>query len=249
MATEKQIKAFIEEIAPKAQKAYKVLGKVKPSICIGMACVESAYGTAGSAKHHSYIGQKVGTGKTATKYWNGAFFTSRTSEEYTVGKHTAIKAAFRAYDSMEQCVFNYYELLNTKLYAKVLASSNYFDQMKQIKSCGYMTSSTEVNSVLSLVKKYNLTKYDALDASKPAKKAEPKELLNPYKEPSCNVKKGSKGDSVKWVQFELIGNGYKVAIDGIFGVNTEAAVKAFQKWVGLTADGIVGAKTRKALKA
>lgn len=159
MATETQIKKFIAEIAPIAQKAYKTLGKVKPSVCIGMACVESAYGTAGSCKHHSYFGQKVGTGKTATKYWDKKYFTSGTKEEYTVGVHTTIKAMFRAYSSMEQCVFNFYELLNSKLYARV--TDTYYDtQMKQIKMCGYMTSSTEVNSVLRIIQKYNLTQYD-----------------------------------------------------------------------------------------
>ena len=78
MASSEQVKKFITEIAPLAQKAFLELGKVHPSICIGMACVESAYGTAGSCKYHSYLGQKVGTGKTATKYWNGTFFTSKT---------------------------------------------------------------------------------------------------------------------------------------------------------------------------
>lgn len=34
-----QAKAFIQEIAPSAQKAYKELGKVLPSVCIGMAIV------------------------------------------------------------------------------------------------------------------------------------------------------------------------------------------------------------------
>ena len=98
MATEKQIKDFIKEIAPYAQKAYKELGKVLPSVCIGMACVESAYGTSKIMReHHAFFGQKVGSGKTATKYWQGAFFTSKTKEEYTVGTHTVITSAFRAY--------------------------------------------------------------------------------------------------------------------------------------------------------
>ena len=160
MATATQIKSFIEEIAPLCQSAYKIVGKVKPSVAIGMACVESAYGTAGSCKHHSYFGQKVGTGRTATKYWNGKFFTSKTKEEYTIGTHTTIKAAFRAYNSMQECVLNYYELLNTSLYSRVKATSDYREQMQQIKACGYMTSSTEVNSVLTIISKYNLTKYD-----------------------------------------------------------------------------------------
>ena len=68
---------FINQIAPLAQKAYKTLGKVHPSVCIAMACVECANGNAGSVKHNSLLGQKVGTGKTATKYWSGKFFTSK----------------------------------------------------------------------------------------------------------------------------------------------------------------------------
>ena len=96
MATQAQVNKFISEIAPCAQKAYAIIGKVLPSVCIGMACVESAYGTAGSVKYHSYLGQKVGTGKTAKKYWGGKFFKSKTKEEYTIGVHTTIVDAFRA---------------------------------------------------------------------------------------------------------------------------------------------------------
>lgn len=160
MATKTQIKNFIAQIAPIAQEAHKELGKVLPSVAVGMACVECGYGTAGSCKHHSYLGHKVGSGKTATKYWGGKFFTSRTGEEYTVGVHTTITAAFRAYDSMKQCVFNFYELLNTNLYKGVKAGVDYKTQMKQIKAAGYMTSSTEVNSVISIIEKYGLTAWD-----------------------------------------------------------------------------------------
>lgn len=40
---------------------------------------------------------------------------------------------------------------------------------------------------------------------------------------------------------------YKGSVDGVFGAGTKNAVIAFQKSRGLTADGIVGAKTAKAL--
>ena len=126
-----------------------------------MACIESGFG--GSKlmySHNAVLGQKVGSGKTATKYWSGQFFTSKTKEEYTIGVHTTITSAFRAYDSLRQCIFNYYELLNTSLYKNVLATSDYATQMVQIKQCGYMTSSKEVNSVLQTIAKYNLTIYD-----------------------------------------------------------------------------------------
>lgn len=165
MATREQQIKFINEAIPCAQAAYAIYGKVLPSVAVGMACVECGYGAAGSVKWHSYLGQKVGTGKTATKEWGGKFFLAKTKEEYTVGTHTVIEDAFRAYDNMAQCFRNYYELLNTKLYARVQAGVDYKTQMQQIKWCGYMTSSTEVNSVISIIEKFGLTQYDAVGAS------------------------------------------------------------------------------------
>ena len=161
-----QAKAFIQEIAPSAQKAYKELGKVLPSVCIGMAIVESGAGTSSiMRKYNAFLGHKVGSGKTATKYWGGKFFVARTREEYTVGTHTVIKDAFRAYDSTEQCIFNFYELLNTSLYNRVQSGVDYKTQMSQIKKCGYMTSSTEVDTVINRINKYDLTKYDNISVS------------------------------------------------------------------------------------
>ena len=64
MASSAVQKAFIKEIAPHAQAAYKALGKVYPSICIAMACVESGYGTSSiMRKYNAFLGQKVGTVK------------------------------------------------------------------------------------------------------------------------------------------------------------------------------------------
>lgn len=53
------------------------------------------------------------------------------------------------------------------------------------------------------------------------------------------IKLGSKGEDVKFLQQTL---GIS-PVDGDFGPKTEAAVKAFQKSKGLTADGIVGRYT------
>lgn len=62
------------------------------------------------------------------------------------------------------------------------------------------------------------------------------------------LKQGSRGDSVKTVQQKLIRWGYlKGSADGIFGAKTKAAVIAFQKKNGLTADGIIGTRTAQAL--
>lgn len=249
MATETQIKAFINKIGPCAVEAYKTLGKILPSVCIGMACVESAYGTAGSAIYNSYLGHKVGSGKTATKYWNGRFFSSETKEEYKIGTHKVITAAFRTYDSMQQCVLNYYELLNTKLYSKVTAGVDYKTQMQQIKACGYMTSSTEVNTVIKLIQKYRLYEWDNEVLSSIGSSTDDKPATgNPYPEPTKNVKFGSRGNDVRWCQFALNTHGYHLIVDGIAKELTILAIRDFQERNSLVADGICGPLTREKLK-
>jgi peptidoglycan hydrolase-like protein with peptidoglycan-binding domain len=48
---------------------------------------------------------------------------------------------------------------------------------------------------------------------------------------------------VRPLQQLLRARSHPVTVDGIFGPNTEAAVKAFQQSKGLAADGIVGSQT------
>ena len=71
---------------------------------------------------------------------------------------------------------------------------------------------------------------------------EEKETI-PMDEPT--LRRGSTGEAVRMLQGLLGG----VEIDGVFGAQTEDAVKQFQRQNGLTADGIVGTKTWKALKS
>ena len=65
------------------------------------------------------------------------------------------------------------------------------------------------------------------------------------------LRKGSTGETVKALQSALIQKGYDCGAsgaDGIFGKNTEAALKRFQQDHGLTADGICGFLTYAALE-
>ena len=62
--------------------------------------------------------------------------------------------------------------------------------------------------------------------------------------PTRVLQKGCKGEDVKWLQTTLNNKGFNCGkVDGDFGEKTRTAVKAYQKSVGLTPDGIVGAKT------
>ena len=73
------------------------------------------------------------------------------------------------------------------------------------------------------------------------------ELTAPSK-PAAILKQGSTGGEVKEVQRRLKMWGYyNGAVDGQFGAGTKSAVVAFQKKNGLTADGVVGKSTYKAL--
>ena len=56
------------------------------------------------------------------------------------------------------------------------------------------------------------------------------------------------GNDVKWLQWHLAKLGEKLKIDGSYGMLTRLAVLRFQKSRKLEPDGIVGPKTRAALK-
>ena len=65
---------------------------------------------------------------------------------------------------------------------------------------------------------------------------------------ASTLRNGMSGDEVKTIQQALITLGYlRGTADGIFGNNTENAVRKFQKKNKLTADGLVGAKTKELL--
>ena len=90
----------------------------------------------------------------------------------------------------------------------------------------------------------------------PTPEPEPKPEPTPKKKPT--IKRGSKGPYVKECQIDLMKLGYDVGksgSDGIFGKNTEKAVRAFQKThkdengKKLAVDGIVGDRTWAALDA
>jgi peptidoglycan hydrolase-like protein with peptidoglycan-binding domain len=66
--------------------------------------------------------------------------------------------------------------------------------------------------------------------------------------PATALTKGAAGSKVKTLQVRLEVQGYEPGpIDGIFGARTATAVKKFQEYKGLTADGVVDEITWKAI--
>ncbi len=73
--------------------------------------------------------------------------------------------------------------------------------------------------------------------------------------PACSsggfplIKRGSKSNYVLIAQDDLNTLGYRTGgLDGIFGSQTQTAVRAYQSQVGLTSDGIVGCNTWRSLQ-
>lgn len=85
-------------------------------------------------------------------------------------------------------------------------------------------------------------------------------MSNPYAFPKRIIKLGCRGEDVKWVQFALRTAGYhvpfefngkkynEVKVDGIAGMITVAAIKAFQQSCKVTCDGKAGPVTNKLLQ-
>jgi len=94
------------------------------------------------------------------------------------------------------------------------------------------------------------------DSNKPGREVQYtfKGIITPKKAPGSPVvrtlKRGTTGEDVRMLQDKLIALGFLQGVsDGQFGPITHIAVVAFQKASKLTADGIVGPKTREAIDA
>ena len=234
MASSAQAKQFIQRIAPIIQEEAKKRGYQVCSPVIAQACIESAFGTSMlGSKWHNYFGMKCGSA------WKGKSINLKTKEEYTVGTLTTIRDNFRVYDSMEDGVKGYFDFISTKRYANLKSASTPKEYLELIKKDGYATSSSYVNTNMSCITKYDLDKYDWNKV----------EVNNPYRLTESILKKNAKGESVKWLQYQLNKHGYGLTVDGSFGAKTEAAVKDFQKKNNLVVDGIVGKNTFGKLKA
>lgn len=121
---------------------------------IGQAAHESGFGTSDlTVKDKSLFGIKAQNNKPSNSY---------KTEEYINGKLVKTKDNFRAYDSFEESIDHYLNLLNKGVYAenKVSEAKTAKEQLERIKKSGYATDPAYVAKVLNIIKSYNLTSFD-----------------------------------------------------------------------------------------
>lgn len=164
MATQAQVNSFIAMIAPIAVlQAAKHGNKIFQSVCIAQACCESAYGTSPKMKAaNAVFGIKVG--KSSYKFgtaWKGKAYSTKTKECYDGSTYVEIMDMFRAYDSIEESVEDYFDMLCTsKRYEEALNQINPLACITGIQKGPYATSPTYVTTIMGIIAKYGLTKYD-----------------------------------------------------------------------------------------
>lgn len=146
---------FVDDIAKYVKKYASSYGISVYSPIIAQAILESGWGKSKlAADYHNYFGMKCGT------KWTGPSVNMTTQEEYTAGTLTTIKDNFRTYDSMENGVKGYFEFIQLSRYENLKGITDPQKYIEIIKNDGYATSSTYVDSLMQIIKLYNLTSYD-----------------------------------------------------------------------------------------
>ena len=125
------------------------------SVVIAQACLETAYGkSAIMMKANAIFGIK------AFENWKGKTYSAKTKEVYE-GNPVTITDKFRAYDSIEESIEDYFNLIcKSERYRKALVAESPKEYIEAIKAGGYATDPDYVKLVLNVVKSYNLEMYD-----------------------------------------------------------------------------------------
>lgn len=145
---------FLEYIAAAAQIDYAKSG-VLPSVTIAQAICESGWGN--SAIGNNLFGIKCGDG------WTGKRRNCATAEQSAGGSYYNIRADFRDYDTLVEGIQDHSDLLHYDRYKPVLAAcknNDPYEACRQLKACGYATSHSYANTLISIIEDNDLTQYD-----------------------------------------------------------------------------------------
>lgn len=129
-----------------------------PSVVIAQAICESAWGQSSiMMKANAVFGIKCGSS------WKGKSYNAKTKECYDGHTYTSIRDNFRAYDSLEDSVKDYFELIcKSSRYRKALVAETPLACITAIKNGGYATSPSYVTTIMSIINSNNLTRYDTM---------------------------------------------------------------------------------------
>lgn len=167
MATKEQRKEFINTVGTAALKEAqerRAAGKkwILPSICVSQGACECAWGTSKAmVGANGLFGFKVGSGVKYGDAWKGGSYNTKTKEFY--GEYVTIRDNFRAYDSIQDAIADYMDLLcGASRYKDAVNNTDPKSTITAIKNGGYATSPTYINTIMNIYN--NNPEIAALDA-------------------------------------------------------------------------------------
>jgi len=144
-------KDFIAQLTIPAQALSKT-SKIPASVIIAQAALESGWSL--NAPGFNLFGIK------ANKSWVGATVMEHTHEVIN-GVSTPVVAAFRAYKTWLGSLQDHANfLLVNPRYKPCFATTNAMDFCKQLQACGYSTSPTYAQMLITLITQHSLTALD-----------------------------------------------------------------------------------------
>lgn len=147
---------FLNKIIPIIQNENSKRGNpLYNSVVIAQAICETGWGSSSlMIKANAIFGIK------ATSSWKGKVYNARTKEYYN-GNAYNIVDCFRAYNSFEESVEDYFNLIcNSSRYKKALYTGSPTECITAIKNSGYATSPVYINTIMSIIDSNNLRQYD-----------------------------------------------------------------------------------------
>lgn len=147
--------AFIQKVAEKVRKYAPLYGIGVHSPIIAQAIVESGWGESVLAsRYNNYFGLKCGSS------WKGSSVNMATKEEYKPGVMTNIRDNFRTYEDFDAGIRGYFEFIGYSRYANLKGVTNPREYCEKLKSDGYATSSSYVDTLMRVIQENNLTRFD-----------------------------------------------------------------------------------------
>lgn len=204
------------------------------SLTAAQAYIESNKGNSGLTQEcNNLFGIKGEYNGQSGEYWTTEFYN---------GAKLRVRAKFRKYPSWAESIADHSSLFNRlSRYENLRGLRDYRLACIRVASDGYATAPDYSATLIKTIERFKLYEWDS-------------EVTGDMVSPATSVptrptlKMGTRSDYVLHWQRYLNLNGYHCGNeDGIFGKNTELAVKDWQRTQGLVPDGIIGAKTWAAL--
>lgn len=154
--TQSQQQQFINNLGTAAQKGYAQY-RILPSMTIAQAILESAWGQSTlSSRYYNFFGMKAGSN------YHGETVTLQTTEEIN-GVLVRVNGTFRAYHSFDQGIEGYYQFITGySRYSNLIGETDYKAACRKIREDGWATDSGYTNKLISLIERYDLTRFDTM---------------------------------------------------------------------------------------